>query len=170
MSNWFERFLKRLIEAAVKWIERCIPQYEPAVWNEDPDIQHFNNCYNYACDMQTGTFAQPGRASGNMYTSIDCKEVGEGAVSDGLISTDCDVGCGCIECCHKVALVIAPGWDYHWYRLDRDGRWSHKPGGGAATNLDNSGNIITDPSTADGGAYTVFCGCYCVCKKNVTIQ
>lgn len=26
-----------------------------------------------------------------------------------------------------VALVIAPGIDYHWYKQDSDGYWSHKP-------------------------------------------
>jgi hypothetical protein len=42
-------------------------------------------------------------------------------------------------------------------------------GGSPATNLDNSGNIITDPRTADRGSYTVFCGCFCVNKAKVVI-
>ena len=105
-----------------------------------------------------------------MYASIDCEEVGEGAVSDGLIPADCDRGCHGQGCCHQVALVIAPGWDFHWYRKDRGGKWSHKPGGTEATNLDNSGNPIADPRTADRGPYTVFCGCYCVCERRVTIN
>jgi hypothetical protein len=36
--------------------------------------------------------------------------------------------------------------------------WTHKPGQTAATNLDNSGNVITDPRTANRGVYTDFCG------------
>ena len=52
-----------------------------------------------------------------------------------------------------VALVIRPGRDFHWYRQDQNGNWSHKPGSTAATNLDNSGNVITDPRTADTGNY-----------------
>ena len=40
----------------------------------------------------------------------------------------------------------------------RDGRWTHKPGGTEATDLDNSGNPISDPRTADRGGYTDFCG------------
>ena len=38
-------------------------------------------------------------------------------------------------------VLIAPDPEYndfHWYRLDRDDRWSHKPGRTPATNLDNS--------------------------------
>ena len=71
--------------------------------------------------------------------------------------------------CHKVALVVAPGLDFHWYRLDDNGKWSHKPGNTKATNLDNLGNIIDDPRTADRGPYTQFCGCFCVCKCSYTI-
>ena len=168
--NW----LQRLIAAINGWVRRCLTVYEPSVWNDNNGIQWNNNCYNYACNMQTGTFAQPGRATGNMYgLPIDCPGVDNGARSDGLRSIDCDRGCGCRDCCHQVALVVAPGAsfnDFHWYRLDRNGRWSHKPGGTEATNLDNSGNPISDPRTADRGLYTVFCGCYCVCRGQVTIN
>lgn len=168
--NWLTKLLQAIAKAIADWIVRCIPEYNPAAWNDANGIEYNNNCYNYGCDIQTGTYAQPGRASGNMYVNINCHDVGNGAQSDGLVPVNCDEGCGCKECCHQVALVIAPGWDYHWYRKDRDGRWSHKMGGTPATNLDESGNIITDPRTADRGAYTVFCGCYCVCKSKVTIN
>ena len=57
----------------------------------------------------------------------------------------------------RVALVMAPGYDYHWYRKGRNGYWTHKPGGTPATNIDNSGNLIPDPRTADRGVYTQFC-------------
>lgn len=170
MMDWLLQIIEIIIEAIARWIRRCIPKYEPAVWNDADGIQYFNNCYNYACNMQTGTYAQPGRASGNMYSNLSCNDVGDGAVSDALVSTDCDRGCGCRECCHQVALVVAPGIDFHWYRRDRNGSWSHKPGGTPATNLDNSGNTVNDPRTADRGIYTAFCGCYCVCKNRVTIN
>jgi hypothetical protein len=168
--NWLTKLLQAIAKAIADWIVRCLPEYNPAAWNDGNGIEYNNNCYNYGCDIQTGTYAQPGRASGNMYVNINCHDVGNGAQSDGLVPVNCDEGCGCKECCHQVALVIAPGWDYHWYRKDRDGRWSHKMGGTPATNLDESGNIITDPRTADRGAYTIFCGCYCVCKLRVTIN
>ena len=67
---------------------------------------------------------------------------------------------------YPVALVIAPGDDYHWYRQDSDGTWSHKPGNTPATNLDASGNPITNPETANrnNGShdYSVFCGYFYV--------
>ena len=98
-----------------------------SAWNDGDGIQHNNNCYNYGCDIQTNTYAQPGRAHGitlSLSDLNDCTAVHNGAVADGLKSVDCNQGCGCEECQHQVALVLSPGWDYHWYRKDRDGRWT----------------------------------------------
>ena len=44
--------------------------------------------------------------------------------------------------------------------------WTHKPGGTPATNLDNSGNPISNPETADRGGYTDFCGYLCSCSDS----
>ncbi|MGB9368862.1 MAG: hypothetical protein WCE79_22895 [Xanthobacteraceae bacterium] len=169
--NWLLDFIGRLVQAAADWVDRCIPKYQPELWNADPFVQDNNNCYNYGCDKRTDTFAQPGEKHGIMLqqATLSCANVTAAAIADGLVSADCDEGCGCSECRHQVALVISPGWDYHWYRKDRDGNWSHKMGDTPATNLDNSGNIITDPRTADRGSYTIFCGCFCVNKASVDI-
>lgn len=170
--NWLRDLIGKIIRALAKWVDRCLPEYEPGAWNDADGIQYNNNCYNYGCDIQTGTYAQPGRASGITlgWDDMACAPVTNGATADGLVPVSCEAGCGCSKCWHQVALVISPGWDYHWYRKDRDGRWTHKMGPTAATNLDNSGNVITDPQTADRGSYTVFCGCFCVDKSAVTIS
>lgn len=167
--DWLRQLLEAIGKAIADWIVRCIPQYNPGAWNDANGIEFNNNCYNYGCDIQTGTYAQPGRGSGQKWTQLTCDNVTSAAIRDGLVPVDCDQGCGCSECCHQVALVMAP-YDYHWYRKDRDGRWSHKMGGSPATNLDSSNNIITDPRTANRGGYTTFCGCFCVCKAKVTIN
>ncbi|MEX2206696.1 MAG: hypothetical protein WEF50_10760 [Myxococcota bacterium] len=52
--------------------------------------------------------------------------------------------------------------DYHWYRLDRNGTWSHKPGGLEARRYDVGGSEIGDPRTADRGGYEEACGFFCV--------
>jgi hypothetical protein len=146
----------------IRWPVRptcpCAPLYEPDWWN-DPSRQPHNNCYNYGTNYRTDTFAQPGRAAGAQYASIACNHVTPAAVLDGLIDNP-TANNKCPKEGHLVALVSAPppGFtDYHWYRKGRNGRWSHKPGGGQATNKDNSGAIITDPRTADRGDYTDFC-------------
>jgi hypothetical protein len=159
-----------ILRIILNWIRKCKPCYEPDKWN-DVETLTDNNCYNYGCDIETDTFAQPGRAHGQSLTRADlnnCTKTIDYAVLDGLKVFE-EKG-DCEGCCHKVAMVIWPNVDYHWYRMDRDGKWSHKPGPTQATNLDNSGNIITDPQTANRGGYTVFCGYFCVCKKEVSIN
>lgn len=60
-----------------------------------------------------------------------------------------------------VALVYATdGTDYHWYRRNDDGTWSHKPGSTPIISWDASGNTITDPATCDRGIYDGFLGYY----------
>jgi hypothetical protein len=135
---------------------RCAPEYEPAWWNDGGQKQFGNNCYNYSTNYRTDTFAQPGRAAGAMYTALTCASVRPAAVADDLIAKP-GARNRCPEEGHLVALVIAPGFDFHWYRKGENGMWSHKPGGTPATNVDNSGHLIPDPRTADRGPYTNFC-------------
>ncbi len=134
---------------------KCAPIYEPEWWNV-PARQTFNNCYNYATNYRTNTYAQPGRAAGAMYSALNCNEVKAGAIADELIDSP-SADNKCPNAGHLVALVIWPNADYHWYRKGINGKWSHKPGGTAVTNLDSSGNEITDPRSADRGNYTDFC-------------
>jgi hypothetical protein len=134
---------------------KCAPIYEPEWWNVSAR-QPYNNCYNYATNYRTDTFAQPGRAAGAMYTGLTCDAVKAAAIRDELVDSPGADG-KCPEEGHLVALVIWPGWDFHWYRKGPNGLWSHKPGSTAVTNLDNSANTISDPRTADRGGYTDFC-------------
>jgi len=147
---------------------RCAPLYEPAWWNV-PAIQPYNNCYNYGCDYRTDTFAQPGKAAGAMYSALTCASVLPAAVADKLIDRP-----GAANRCppegHLVALVIWPGYDFHWYRKGRNGYWSHKPGGTPVTNVDGSGVLIPDPRTADRGPYTQFCTFMVVMHGHVKIK
>ncbi len=140
------------------------PSYTPSFWNDGGTVQWDNNCYNYSNNKRTDTFAQPGRASGITLTvaNLNCADVTAAAVADGIETTTAPGTC--TSCQVTIALVIAPGWDYHWYRRDSDGMWTHKPGGTQATNLDNSGDPIANPETADRGWYTVFCGYFCICS------
>lgn len=140
--------------------------FNPGFWNTPSHITK-NNCYNYATNRRTDTFAQPGRASGHMYAHINCADVTNGALSDGG-STKCAPPAQAPR--WYMALVIAPGpgfVDYHWYRKSKEGFWGHKPGGTAARNVDNSGHVITDPRTANRGPYTIFCGFMYAQKKMV---
>lgn len=68
---------------------------------------------------------------------------------------------------YKIALVSQPGGDYHYYRQDNTGYWSHKDGESEATNLDSNGNKILDPFKAarkpsQNRHFSDFCGYFCV--------
>jgi hypothetical protein len=153
----------------------CPDDADLARWNA-PAVRPRNNCYNYATNRQTDMFAQPGDAGGMPFAAMTCEAVKAAAIADGLCPVadpdDC-TGDACV-----VALVVAPGppispvADYHWYRRNDDGTWSHKPGGTAAILTDSSGQPIMDPRMADRRfrlrngtflpGYTQFCGFFCV--------
>jgi hypothetical protein len=153
--------------------ERCkkceyeVSQFNPGFWNA-PAVQPHNNCYNYARNWRTDTFAQPGRAHGAGTSTMACSNVTTAAMADGLVKR-----CTCLPISEwprrLMALVIDPGWDYHWYRHQRGGFWGHKPGQTAARNTDNSGVLVTDPETCDRGGYTDFCD-YFYAGKSVVIN
>jgi len=151
---------------------RCAPLYEPNWWNDGATggaKQFWNNCYNYACDYRTDTFAQPGNASNAQWTHLTCANVGPAAVKDGLQNIKITT----IKCPsegHLVALCMWENFDYHWYRMGRDGLWTHKPGGTAVTNVDNSGHLITDPRLADRGVYVGFCGFMVVMHGHIKLK
>ena len=72
---------------------------------------------------------------------------------------------------YKIALVLDLNpldRDYHWYRQNSDGTWSHKPANFKVENWDYNGNPIYNPKYCDrrdsntGHNYTVFAGFYYV--------
>lgn len=161
--------------------------YNPGFWNNVAADQANNNCYNYGLNQKTGTYAQPGRAHGIMLMlRLTCKQVGNAAVADGLVQTDCTKACPNATSA-KVALVIDDnvydpklglGMDYHWYRqnssdgMGNTGYFSHKLRPTPATNPDTTGNLIPTPDRADRRredatparnlqpGYSTFCTCY----------
>jgi hypothetical protein len=137
--------------------------FNPGFWN-DPAYIRRNNCYNYASNRRTNTFAQPGRATGHQASVMACREVTAGALSDGLHHRF-----NCFPDSEKprwlMALVVAPGYDYHWYRKQKEGFWGHKPGGTPAKNTDNNGAVVMNPETAARLPYTQFCGYFYACKS-----
>lgn len=152
--------------------------YDPDSWN-GIDVKATANCYSYAFNAHvnptTGTlqFMQPGQASGHVLTSseITAAKIISLVKSDSQLlgftfkSVERDAKCSLGT--YKVALVIAPYQDYHWYRQDTDGFWSHKPGATAVRRTDNSKkNLIIDPQTADRGVYSVFAGYFEVTPIN----
>jgi hypothetical protein len=154
--------------------ENCINcEYEmshfaPAFWNT-PIVRLLNNCYNYACCRRTDTQAQPGRAHGAEARKLNCSQLITSALADGLLAR-----CNCLPDSeyprHFLALAVEPGgYDFHWYRKQLGDFWGHKIGPTAATNVDNSNNLVIDPETCNRGTYTEFCG-YFYAGRSVMIR
>jgi hypothetical protein len=159
--------------------------YAPFKWNLPPMVIN-HNCYDYAFnhyDPIQRITSQPGNLPnsvrdtlGNDYTC---------ALTDSRLERDHDNSntgkdllfaksdTVCPKHMYKIALVMDPDDDYHFLRQNADGTWSHKPGSGLVTNRDFSGNIITDPQTANMNShdynYSNFCSYFCIstdAKKN----
>lgn len=146
------------------------PSFNPGRWNISAYVRERNNCYNYATNILNNHFAQPGRAS-------HCRNVGVVrrtktlARADGLEAVDNPSAA--LATGHYVALAVdltRGDEDYHWWRKDSDGYWSHKPGESRATNLDSSNQVITEPQTCDRGDYTIWKGYFRVVRDEVKIR
>jgi len=125
----------------------------PVFWDQ-PGVMPYNNCYNYAMNYRSNSFAQPGRISGRVFTNISCEQVSAAAHRDGCVRD-------CAGVAQEVALVIWPNVDFHWYRNQTNGFWGHKIGPTPATNVDDLDRLITDalsPELCARGPYTQFCG------------
>jgi hypothetical protein len=150
-----------------------VPMYNPSLWNDGGVVQTNNDSYNYATNHRTDTNAEPGKSSGEYCSdpSTGCMTaaaIANYATNDGLIPAT--IRSGCSDNRDMLALAVSPGTAYHWYRRDLDGHWSHKMPGMPATNLDNSGNIISDVEMADRGAFTDFGGYFCACSSSTEGQ
>lgn len=155
------------LEASSKKVFYGPPAYEPEKWNNWLHLES-NNCYNYANNEITDTMAQPGRATSCSFSVTHPTGIAirNSSVCDGLHALDAKTDKLPAHDLNLVALVFWPPemllgelmFDFHWYRLDDNGLFSHKPGKTEATNVDNSGNIIKDPRKADRGPYTEFVG------------
>ena len=131
-----------------------------------------HNCYTYYLNKKSGeAFAlckkdfakhsmcrrpQPGYASG--YPKLtpqdyNCNEIVKRTLADNphiRVITEQEakeIGCNMDE--YMGAVVVAPKYDYHYYRMNDDGQWTHKPGYKPSTHLDADNNIIVNPKYAN---------------------
>jgi hypothetical protein len=163
----------------------------PLVGPDDPTRVHFdvahdaegcfvtdqgkNNCYDYATDILTNTFAQPGRGSGVCRKTArpcvpnTCDAVRKAAESDGLVWHGNALPDALPAAGHYVSLHIWPQSNFHWLRMDADKFWSHKPGGSPVRNVDNSGRLINDPARADVSPWSNHCGYMLALPSNLTL-
>jgi hypothetical protein len=186
-SGSYEDWLQKAIDIC----KNNAPFYLKQYWNWQAWLDQSTNCYAYAFDLTKNPLTgdlfkkdvglQPGQLSGqqispDLYNGF-AKEnqalidiVASDMSTLGYTFLEADPGIAIPAGAYMVTLAVYPGdrtnqSDYHWYRLNPDGTWSHKPGFNPVTNLDDSGNTITDPFTADRGHYFAFVGYFYIAKN-----
>lgn len=131
------------------------------------------NCYAYSLNTKSHGYMQPGGSDGEHRYDEDYLTktyleymVSLDAANYHFTFEPISKNAKCSEGCYKVALVIAPNRDYHWYRQNSDGTWSHKLASNPSQNCDAGGELIYDPEYCNrhhtNANYSEFCGFYLV--------
>ena len=168
------------------------PPYDPERYNKNPAIQDVHNCWDYGldivdpaqlnqCQNRVGCqprFHQPGGTKGlskllQETRGRTCKVVKYLMRQDVPELRRTTFKKRCPASTSKIALVVHPGEDYHFYRQDSDGWWSHKDGANKVKRFDAEGKPIWNPKTAardyrPNGSflnYRDFCGFYCAPRR-----
>ncbi|ADX06682.1 hypothetical protein ROSEINA2194_03885-like protein [Organic Lake phycodnavirus] len=154
-------------------------------YNKNLYVRESHNCYNYFLNLKNRRSynickeeykqgdlcdrAQPGYAAKlPLMKSKDynCKTMMKRTLLDNKNVFQTTRKKKCPKSHYKGALAVAPGEDFHYYRYNDDGIWTHKPGYKPSTNVDANNSPIDDPETASRRYpklnYSDFCGYLCV--------
>ncbi len=129
--------------------------YNPNKWNKNPSIRKSHNCYAYAMGKIIKGLRhkpQPGYASG--YGQINdkdytCENFRNRLKKDSPGTYLEKFDNACLPGFYKIFLALDPMNDYHWWKQDSNGYWSHKPGASKVVNVDASGKKIKNPLLSD---------------------
>lgn len=165
---------------------------------DDPAVRLIHNCFSYGfgvidpklvhkCKEKKlkdcrAHFHQPGALYGDRNTlntseRRTCPVVEKLMMADIPNITRVDYATKCPANTSKIALVVDKGEDYHYYRQDPDGMWSHKDGSNKVKRYDALKMPIANPQfasrdyqwTGSDLNYEDFCGFYCV-PRNTDVQ
>tara|TARA_A100001015_G_scaffold220435_1_gene248061 strand:- start:2346 stop:2885 length:540 start_codon:yes stop_codon:yes gene_type:complete len=170
-------------------MEQCFlnrPSWNPQLWNnlDDKDLL-ITNCYSYAMNIieknkdpeNNNHKIQPGEISNSKLDNNSCENIIQNIQKDFNFNLNPIGLYDILPCNHyRIAIVLDEKGDYrdyHLYRQDNDGLWSHKQGKGKIKRYDASNNHIKDPKTADRNYstddknkdkynYETFCGYFSV--------
>lgn len=143
--------------------------YEPSKWNDDIFIRKSHNCYSYALDLIERKRAKKCqkiiskknsiclRKQPNNVDKIDkyhnCTELINNILKEYPKIKKTTKNSPCPEGFYRVVLFLLKRKDnhhltlndFHFYRQDSNGFWSHKDGWRKATNKDKHGKLIREP-------------------------
>lgn len=166
-------------------------RFDPAQWHacvgdDGSTCLKAANCYAYALNEPGYHWAVPGygfcaepaddffKKFNNLFSGYSAEKFRQalidGAVSDGLEIVD---GIVVRDGYYMAALFFtdkAGDLDFHWYRQDDDGTWSHKNGWRAVTNKDDAGAMIVDPRLAKSTEFSIFGSYFLVPRAGVVLS
>jgi hypothetical protein len=169
------------------------PNFAPDEYNTDKAIQHSHNCFAYAMNVkdmekikscqekQNCHFHVPGKTKGHPdfrgQMGKTCGDVVARTMADVPRGYLIDFPTKCKSGFSKIGIVVDEENDLHYYRQDKNGLWSHKPGGRKVTNKDAAGSLIYAPHRASRYYpkefeqdntlnYDSFCSYMCVPRDN----
>lgn len=133
------------------------PVYNPNEWNLNENIKMNHNCYSYAFNdkhprrkgkAQPGYYANYPPISEKEY---NCNDIYKRIKRDNPSVRISKFHKKCPKGAYKAffALDTEGDTDYHFYRQDKNGYWSHKPGRTNVVNIDASNKLIKNPKTAN---------------------
>tara|TARA_Y100000590_G_C15540294_1_gene946666 strand:- start:254 stop:1030 length:777 start_codon:yes stop_codon:yes gene_type:complete len=170
---------KSLIDKGYSPLSGYEKKFDPKKWNNKESIRSNHNCYSYAFNHIRGNRkgkAQPGYYAN--YPPITEKEYNCSAIYKRIMRDNPSIykvkfedKCG--KGYYKIffALSLGANTDYHFYRQDSNGLWSHKPGRTDATNFDASKKVILNPYLANRDYshlnYSTACDFFCANPKMV---
>lgn len=165
---------KRRQQAVFSPLTGSEPQFDPGRWNNKRKIRKTHNCYAYVLDIVNDSFnkkPQPGYHSGYLHMSDDdirsCDKLMERVRADNPTVLKSSFDSRCPRGFRKgyAAVDTSENPDYHFYRLDDDATWSHKPGSTKARMENFDGKIIVRPDSArresNSHNYNKSCGYFC---------
>ena len=155
--------------------------YEPSKWNEDIFIRKSHNCYSYALNIIQKRRATKCQKKNNKKKSVclrkqpnninkrdeshNCEDLMNNILKEYPEIKKTTKNSRCPEGFYRVALFLLNRKDnhhltlndFHFYRQDSNGFWSHKDGWRKATNKDKHGRLIRDPEIVENENESKLC-------------
>lgn len=161
-----------------KGLEFDVTGAEPAF---NPKQKATHNCYTYAIQNSETYYLH--RTPGGYEASDGCAALAKGVVGDSkgkakMIACPSEAESSKAVCEKDSSLIMLFRGvvdfdnmilDFHFYRQDSNGFFSHQLGS-TISNLDADGKLINDPRRANrkhpdmNGSYKELCACFCVTK------
>ncbi len=134
------------------------PKYEPNKWNNNYNIKDTHNCYAYALNKIVSN--RLGKPQPGYYSRFPHLKDKDYACNVFLKRLKKDIPSlyvtkfngKCKKNYYKAFIAFDPkknDHDYHFYRQDSNGKWSHKPGRTNVVNTDADNKEIYNPLLAN---------------------